>query len=105
MLRLHGLNNTVAAALDECTEPTAQRAVRQKIRAKIRYTQQLIAQMEQETSQLVEKRTKIEVEVLKYEQEAHKLREFIFVKEKEAEILFDRLRKDTLRVIRENGTS
>lgn len=91
--------------MGECAEPTEQRTSRQKLRAKIRYTQQFIAQMEEETSQLVEKRTTLEAEVLKCEQEAHKLRESIFYKEKETEVLFSRLREDTLRVARENGTS
>ncbi|KAE9012154.1 hypothetical protein PF004_g9257 [Phytophthora fragariae] len=95
--------HNISTALDECTEPAEQRAARQKFRSKIRYTQQFIAQMMEETSQLVEKRTKLEAEVLQCEQEAHKLRESVFCKEKEAEVLFNRLREDTFRVIRENG--
>ena len=95
---------TVAAVMDKCEEPTPQRIARQKIRAKIRQIQQCIVQMEHETNQLVEKRTKTEAEVLKCEQETHKLRELVFIKEKEAEILFARLRKDTLRIMRDNGT-
>ncbi|KAG7388781.1 hypothetical protein PHYPSEUDO_011800 [Phytophthora pseudosyringae] len=95
--------DNVAVALDECAEPTAQRADRQKLRAKIRYTQQFVAQMEEETSQLVEKRTTLEADVLKCEQESHKLRESIFFKEKETKALFYRLREDTLRVFKENG--
>ncbi|KAG3182660.1 hypothetical protein PC128_g14562 [Phytophthora cactorum] len=93
----------VAAALGECPEPTEQRTARQKLRAKIRYTQQFIVQMEEETSQLAEKRTKLEAEVLKCEQENHMLRESIFLKEKDAEVLFNRLRDDTLRVVKEKG--
>ncbi|KAG3118419.1 hypothetical protein PI125_g2914 [Phytophthora idaei] len=93
----------VAAALGECPEPTEQRTARQKLRAKIRYTQQFIVQMEEETNQLAEKRTKLEAEVLKCEQENHKLRESIFLKEKDAEVLFNRLRDDTLRVVKEKG--
>ncbi|KAG6611821.1 uncharacterized protein IUM83_14250 [Phytophthora cinnamomi] len=95
--------HAVHAALDECTEPTEQRVARQKLRAKIKYTRQFITQMEEESSQLIESRTKLEAEVLKCEQEAHKLRESVFYKEKETGVLFSRLREDTLRVIRENG--
>ncbi|CAI5701769.1 unnamed protein product [Peronospora effusa] len=94
--------HNVSAAMDKCEELTPQRIARQKIRAKTRHIQQFIAQMEHETNQLFEKRTKTEAEVLKCEQEVHKLRELVCIKEKEAEILFDRLRKDTLRIIREN---
>ncbi|UIZ29326.1 hypothetical protein KXD40_002956 [Peronospora effusa] len=95
--------HNVSAAMDKCEELTPQRIACQKIRAKTRHIQQFIAQMEHETNQLFEKRTKTEAEVLKCEQEVHKLRELVCIKEKEAEILFDRLRKDTLRIIRENG--
>eukprot|EP00644_Phytophthora_capsici_P004684 jgi/Phyca11/111058/e_gw1.19.249.1 len=93
----------VTAALNECVEPTAERASRQKLRAKIRYTQQFIAQMDEETSQLIETRTKVEAEIQAFEQEAHKLRESIFFKEKEAEVLFNRLHEDTLRITKENA--
>ncbi|CAH0489763.1 unnamed protein product [Peronospora farinosa] len=94
--------HNVSAAMDKCEELTPQRIARQKIRAKTRHIQQFIAQMEHETNQLVEKRTKTEAEVLKCEQEVHKLRELVCNKEKEADILFARLRQDTLRIIREN---
>ncbi|CAI5741835.1 unnamed protein product [Peronospora destructor] len=94
--------HNVAAAMDQCEELTPQRITRQKIRAKTRHIQQFIAKMEHEINQLVEKRTKTEAEVLKCEQEAHKLRELVLIKEKEVEILFARVRKDTLRIIREN---
>jgi predicted nuclease with TOPRIM domain len=93
----------VTSALEKRSEPTEQCVARQKLRAKIRYTQQFIVQMEEETGQLVERRTKLEAEVLQCEQEAHKLRESVFVKEQETEMLFGRLRQDTLRTIRENG--
>ncbi|KAG1686621.1 hypothetical protein DVH05_006416 [Phytophthora capsici] len=93
----------VTVALNGCVEPTAERASRQKLRAKIRYTQQFIAQMDEETSQLIETRTKVEAEIQAFEQEAHKLRESIFFKEKEAEVLFNRLHEDTLRITKENG--
>ncbi|KAF1782879.1 hypothetical protein GQ600_12028 [Phytophthora cactorum] len=88
----------VAAALGECPEPTEQRTARQKLRAKIRYTQQW-----RRKPPACEKRTKLEAEVLKCEQENHKLRESIFLKEKDAEVLFNRLRDDTLRVVKEKG--
>ncbi|KAL3668910.1 hypothetical protein V7S43_006199 [Phytophthora oleae] len=95
--------HNVTTALNECAEPTAQRASRQKLRAKIRYTQQFIAQMEEETTQLAETRTKVEAEIQAFEQEAHKLREAIFFKGKETEVLFNRLHEDTFRIIKENG--
>ncbi|KAF4042764.1 hypothetical protein GN244_ATG05071 [Phytophthora infestans] len=93
----------VTAALGECAKPTKQRASRQKIRAKIRYTQQFIVQMGEETNQLIEKRAKLEAEVRKCEQETHKLRESIFLKERGTDVLFKRLRDDTHRVVKENG--
>ncbi|KAL4157946.1 hypothetical protein PRNP1_003727 [Phytophthora ramorum] len=91
------------ASLNECSEPIEQRAARQKLRAKIRYTEQFIAQMQEEAQQLIEERTKLEVEVLGCEQEAHKLRGSIYLNEKESEVVFQRLHEDTLRVIEENG--
>ncbi|ETN21470.1 hypothetical protein PPTG_01637 [Phytophthora nicotianae INRA-310] len=93
----------VTVALEECAEPVEQRTARQKLRAKIKYTQRFVVQMEEETNQLAEKRAKLEAEVLKCEQEADKLRESIFLKEKEVEVLFNRLRADTLHVVKENG--
>ncbi|OWZ23114.1 hypothetical protein PHMEG_0002071 [Phytophthora megakarya] len=95
--------NNVVIAINESIEPTDQRASLQKLRAKIRYTEQFIAQMEKKTSQLVEKGANLKIEVLKYEQEAHKLRELIFFKGKETDVLFNRTREDTIRVKKENG--
>lgn len=59
--------------------------------------------MGEETNQLIEKRAKLEAEVRKCEQETHKLRESIFLKERGTDVLFKRLRDDTHRVVKENG--
>ena len=89
--------------MKEWSEPIPQRAARQEIGSKIEHTKQSSVQLKQETSQLVEKRTKIEAELSNCELEAHKLRELLFAKEKEAAVALERLRQDTLRLIRENG--
>ena len=91
--------------MNEWSEPISQRAARQKICVKLKQTQQVAAQMQYETSALVEKRTQIEAELSARGLEAHKLRERIAVKENEAEALMERLRKSTRCVIQETGNA
>uniref|UniRef100_A0AAV1TNH7 Uncharacterized protein n=1 Tax=Peronospora matthiolae TaxID=2874970 RepID=A0AAV1TNH7_9STRA len=93
---------SVTAAMKEWSEPIPQRAARQEICSKIEHTKQSTVQLERETSQLIEKWTRIEAELSNCELEVHKLRELLFSKEKEAAVALERLRQETLRLIREN---
>ncbi|CAH0516923.1 unnamed protein product [Peronospora belbahrii] len=95
--------HNIAVAMEKCKDLTPQRTARRKIHAKTIHTRQFIAQMEHEVSQLVKKKTETEAELLQCEQKAHKLHELVSTKEQESGVLFARLRKDTLRIIRENG--
>ncbi|CEG46809.1 uncharacterized protein PHALS_03489 [Plasmopara halstedii] len=90
-------------AINECPEPSAQRIDHQTLRAKIKCTQQLIAQIKEENGQLSKRRAQLEDEIHQCEEDTFKLYDSISIKEKETEILFKRLRSNTFCIIKENA--